>query len=154
MTGFRLCLTCPSCSQASLCHCTRCAIADRAEGTFGRLRYTLGGYRPSQTAHQALSPPPMQGCGLESQETKGGISTLPPRHLAMPLQRLPPILHMLSQNTMPNYSKAPRGLSVLMRVVRIFTNAPSSPGSIVETVNRSLLHSCRSEFTRQGISLP
>ena len=27
-----------------------------AEGTFGRLRYTLGGDRPSQTAHLTLSP--------------------------------------------------------------------------------------------------
>jgi hypothetical protein len=30
------------------------AIADRAEGTLGRLRYSLGGDRPSQTAHQTL----------------------------------------------------------------------------------------------------
>ncbi len=127
MPSFRFCSTCRSRSQAPLCHCTRCAIADRAEGTFGRLRYTLGGYRPSQTAHQTLSPPRIYGCGLEFQKAKGGISTLPPRRLATPLQRLPPILHMPSQNTMSNYSKAPRGLSVLMRVVRIFTNAPSSP---------------------------
>ena len=31
------------------------AVADRAEGTLGRLRYNLGGDRPSQTAHQAMS---------------------------------------------------------------------------------------------------
>ena len=30
-------------------------IADHAEGTFVRLRYSLGGDRPSQTAHKALS---------------------------------------------------------------------------------------------------
>ena len=30
-------------------------MADQAEGTFGRLRYTLGGDRPSQTTHLALS---------------------------------------------------------------------------------------------------
>jgi hypothetical protein len=29
-------------------------IADHAEGTFVRLRYLLGGDRPSQTAHEAL----------------------------------------------------------------------------------------------------
>ena len=31
---------------------------------------------------------------------------------------------------MSSYSKAPRGLSVLLRVFRIFTKAPSSPGSM------------------------
>ena len=30
-------------------------MANRAEGTLGRLRYLLGGDRPSQTAHQAWS---------------------------------------------------------------------------------------------------
>ena len=32
------------------------AISDRAEETFGRLRYSLGGDRPSQTARLTLSP--------------------------------------------------------------------------------------------------
>jgi hypothetical protein len=31
------------------------AISDRAEGTFERLRYLLGGDRPSQTAHLTRS---------------------------------------------------------------------------------------------------
>ena len=31
------------------------AISGRAEGTFERLRYLLGGDRPSQTAYQTLS---------------------------------------------------------------------------------------------------
>ncbi len=31
------------------------AITDRAEGTLGRLRYSLGGDRPSQTTRQTLS---------------------------------------------------------------------------------------------------
>ena len=30
-------------------------MADQSEGTFERLRYTLGGDRPSQTTHLALS---------------------------------------------------------------------------------------------------
>jgi hypothetical protein len=63
MTDFRLCSTCQSHSQASLCHCTRRAISDRSELTFARLRYSLGGDRPSQTAHHALSRTPMRGCG-------------------------------------------------------------------------------------------
>ena len=53
--GFRLCSAYEPRSQAPLCPYTLRTISDRAEGTFGRLRYLLGGNRPSQTAHQALS---------------------------------------------------------------------------------------------------
>src|SRR5690554_4770747 len=52
---FRPCSTCLSHSQAPFCLYTQRAISNRAEGTFGRLRYLLGGDRPSQTPHQALS---------------------------------------------------------------------------------------------------
>ena len=38
-------------------------MANQAEGTFGRLRYTLGGDRPSQTAHLSLSPTRITGLG-------------------------------------------------------------------------------------------
>src|SRR3974377_1166954 len=55
MTDFRLFSTCGSRSQAGLCHCTQRAISDRSEPTIARLRYSLGGDRPSQTAHHALS---------------------------------------------------------------------------------------------------
>ncbi len=44
---FRPCSTCQSHSQAPLCTYTRNLIANQAEGTFGRLRYLLGGNRPS-----------------------------------------------------------------------------------------------------------
>ena len=44
---FRTCLTCRSRSQAPLCTCTRHLVTDQAEGTFERLRYFLGGNRPS-----------------------------------------------------------------------------------------------------------
>src|ERR671917_1750881 len=44
---FRPCSTRRSHSQAPLCTCTQHLIADQAEGTFGRLRYPLGGNRPS-----------------------------------------------------------------------------------------------------------
>ena len=52
---FRPCSTCLSRSQAPFCLYTLRAISDRTEGTFGRLRYSLGGDRPSQTAHLTLS---------------------------------------------------------------------------------------------------
>ena len=52
---FRPCSTCLSHSQAPLCTYTRHLITNQDEGTFGRLRSLLGGDRPSQTTHQALS---------------------------------------------------------------------------------------------------
>jgi hypothetical protein len=48
-------LDCLSRSQAPLCLTLDDLIANQAEGTFGRLRYILGGDRPSQTTHQTLS---------------------------------------------------------------------------------------------------
>ncbi|MEN9711576.1 MAG: hypothetical protein RL441_1568 [Actinomycetota bacterium] len=54
MTSFRSCSTCRSRSQAPLCHYTLRTISNRAEGTFVRLRYFLGGDRPSQTARLIL----------------------------------------------------------------------------------------------------
>eukprot|EP00462_Mataza_sp_D1_P003332 CAMPEP_0175099318 /NCGR_PEP_ID=MMETSP0086_2-20121207/6386_1 /TAXON_ID=136419 /ORGANISM="Unknown Unknown, Strain D1" /LENGTH=102 /DNA_ID=CAMNT_0016373147 /DNA_START=507 /DNA_END=819 /DNA_ORIENTATION=+ len=55
MADFRLCSTCQSRSQAGFCHCTQRAISDRSEPTFARLRYALGGDRPSQTTRHAGS---------------------------------------------------------------------------------------------------
>ena len=52
---FPLCSTCTSRSQAPFCLCTLRMISIHSEGTFGRLRYSLGGDRPSQTAHLSLS---------------------------------------------------------------------------------------------------
>ena len=53
---FRLCSTRWSCSQAPFCLYTLWLVSIQPEGTFGRLRYFLGGDRPSQTAHLTLSP--------------------------------------------------------------------------------------------------
>ena len=54
---FPPCLTCTSRSQAPLCLCTLRPISIRPEGTFERLRYFLGGDRPSQTPRLTLSSP-------------------------------------------------------------------------------------------------
>jgi len=51
-----------------------------------------------------------------------------PRELALPLQSLPPMLHIVNQEPILAYSKGPRGLSVLARVSGIFTTATGSPG--------------------------
>ena len=42
-------------------------ISNHSEGTFERLRYILGGDRPSQTAHQTLSLNRIHGSRLEIQ---------------------------------------------------------------------------------------
>ena len=55
-TCFRTCSTCRSHSQAPLCLYTLRLVSNQPEGTFARLRYFLGGDRPSQTAHQTVSP--------------------------------------------------------------------------------------------------
>ncbi len=144
---FRTCSTCWSRSQAPLCVYTRSTISVRAEGTFGRLRYSFGGDRPSQTARQTLSRSWINRNRLVFQYNKGGISTSTPPKLASRLQSLPPILHILDQDTVSGYSKGARGLSVLLQVVRIFTNITISPSPS--------LRQCSSRYTiRAGRNLP
>ena len=53
---FRLCAAHWPCSQAPLCLYTLRLVSIQPEGTFGRLRYLLGGDRPSQTTRLARSP--------------------------------------------------------------------------------------------------
>ena len=112
MTDFRLCSTCQSHSQASLCHCTQQPMSDRPELTIARLRYSLGGDRPSQTTHHAGSRTRVHWPRLDNRMQKGGISRTPPRQLALPLQRLPPILHISTLLPLQSCSKGARGLSV------------------------------------------
>ncbi len=70
----------------------------------------------------------------------------PPR-LASRFHSLPPILHILYQTTVSGYSKGARGLSVLLQVVRIFTNNTISPSPP--------LRQCPSRYTiRAGRNLP
>ena len=112
MTYFRTCSTCWSHSQATLCLCTRCAISNRAEVTFERLRYSLGGDRPSQTAHLTMFPDQFHGRRLEFRYLKSGIPTSTPPKLTLWLHSLPPILYIKYQNPISGYSEAPWGLSV------------------------------------------
>ena len=72
---------------------------------------------------------------------------MPPRKLALTLLRLPPILYKLHKQSISGYSKAPRGLSVLSRVMCIFTHRIISPGLS--------LRQCPSRCTfRAGRNLP
>ena len=126
-SDFRPCSTCRSRSQAPLCLCTLRMISNHSEGTFGRLRYILGGDRPSQTVHLTRSPNRFHGSRLELRYDQGGIPTSPPHKLALMLLRLPPILYRSYQSPISSCSKAPWGLSVLSRVTCIFTGIKISP---------------------------
>ena len=65
---------------------------------------------------------------LESQQCVAGIPTAAPIQLTPYLHCLPAILYTHCRNPMPGYSKAPRGLSVLLQVTGIFTGITTSPG--------------------------
>ena len=70
-----------------------------------------------------------------------------PRALASPPHSLPPILYTARSNSIPGCSKAPRGLSVLLRVTSIFTGATISPSPS--------LRQCRDRYAfRAGRKLP
>ena len=86
-----------------------------------RLRYFLGGDRPSQTTHQTVSLARLHGPRLGIQASQGGISRMAPPRLASRLHSLPPILHRLTRIPLPSCSKGSRGLSVLSRVLGIIT---------------------------------
>ena len=103
-------------------------VSIRPEETIGRLRYCLGGDRPSQTARLTLSSHPLQGAKLEDQYLKGGIPTSTPPRLAPRSHSLPPMLYMVYPSSISSYSQAPWGLSVLPRVTCIFTGTTISPG--------------------------
>ena len=125
----------------------RCSmISIQPEGTFGRLRYSFGGDRPSQTARLTLSRISLLS-RLEFQYIKGGIPTSAPARLASSFPCLPPILYVMYQNPMSGYSKAPWGLSVQSRVTCIFTGISISPGPS--------LRQCPNRYTfRAGRNLP
>ena len=92
-----------------------------------RLRYILGGDRPSQTTRLALFSTRIHGMLLEAQYVKGGISRLAPRQPQPSLPSLPPILSETHRTPIPGCSKGSRGLSVLPRVLGIFTETAISP---------------------------
>ena len=124
---FRTCSTCWSRSQPALYFYARFVITNHDEASFGLLRYSLGGYRPSKTARLTLSSLQLQGVLLDSQLVKTSISLAAPSCLTTRLRSLLAILHKTSQEPISEYSKGSRGLSVLLRVNSIFTATTISP---------------------------
>lgn len=93
ISDFRPCSKYLSRSQAPFYYCALHTVANRNEGTFELLRYSLGGDHPSQTTRLQLSPARIHGTRLDILYEKSGISPATLERLAPPLQRLPPILH-------------------------------------------------------------
>ena len=122
-------------------------ITNHDETSFGLLRYSLGGYRPSKTARLTMSEFQIHGISLDSRLVKTSISTVTPSHLTMGLRSLLVILHMTNQEPVSEYSKGSRGLSVLLRVNSIFTATTISPSLS--------LRQCPDRYTiRAGRNLP
>ena len=122
-------------------------VSNHSEGTFERLRYSLGGDRPSQTAHLTMSRDQIHGLQLEFQYYLGGVPRVTPQKLTLLLLSLPPILYRQHRNSMLSYSKALRGLSVQSRVASIFTRTITSPDL--------QLRQCTSHYAiRAGRNLP
>jgi len=126
-THFRVCAAGLPCSQARLCACTHRRVTIPPERTFVRLRYALGGDRPSQTRYQPRFPALLQATGLEGYVPQSGISLVPPRPPQGPLHWLPPILRSTTPPPMASLSQAPWGLFVRVWVDGIFTATSISP---------------------------
>ena len=127
MADFRPCSTCRSRSQPALYFYALLVITNHDEASFGLLRYTLGGYRPSKTAHLTLSSLWFHRVLLDFRNFKASISTLAPARLTTRFHSLLAILHIKLQKPISGYSKGSRGLSVLLRVNGIFTATTISP---------------------------
>ena len=144
---FRNCSTCLSYSKAHFYPYALHTIANRVECTFGLLRYSLGGNRPSQTDPLTRSSARIDGTKLDIQLQQGGISPKAPPVLAQRFRSLPPMLHNHNQIPISDYSEGSWGLSVLPRVSGIFTGITTSP--------RSTLRQCWHRYTiRAGRNLP
>ena len=98
--------------------------------TIGRLRYLLGGDRPSQTTDQPRSPSRLHEDGLGARPGQSGISPPAPGPPRGPPRSLPPILRRPGLAPPASCSKAPRGLFVLPQDARIFTGTSVSPGPL------------------------
>ena len=144
---FRNCSTCLSYSKAHFYPYALHTIANRVECTFGLLRYSLGGNRPSQTDPLTRSSARIHGTKLDIQLQQGGISPKAPPVLAQRFRSLPPMLHNYNQIPISDYSEGSWGLSVLPRVSGLVTGITTSP--------RSTLRQCWHRYTiRAGRKLP
>ena len=119
-TCFRTCFCRRSRSQAGLCLYTFTTMSIGRKPTFVPLRYFLARIRPRQTDHLALSPTPRSG-------VSGKISNIPKRGITLAPEGSLLFLTIKMHKSILNFSKAPRGLFVLVEVGRVFTAIAISP---------------------------
>ena len=125
---FPVCSACLPRSQACLCSCTQTGGCRPPRADL-RAPPLLFGRRPPQSNYPpGTVPAPAHGRGLGRQFVGGGIPRATPPGLASRVHGLPPILYATDRRPMPSCSKGSRGLSVLLRVSRIFTTSAISPG--------------------------
>src|SRR5207244_6452394 len=98
---FPTCSTCWSRSQALLCLYTRRLISKQPERSFERLRYRLGGDRPSQTTRLAMSLLWIHRSRLEPRNDQGDISLLPPLSTEAQFQSLPTVMSSHHNTSLP-----------------------------------------------------
>ena len=127
-TCFRTCSACLPRSQAGLHSCALRAVADRPEPTLRAPPLRFGRRPPQSNYPPGTVPAPDRGRRLGRRFAEGGIPRAAPPGLAPRVRCLPPILYATDRWPMPSCSKGSRGLSVLPRVIRIFTNNTISPG--------------------------
>ena len=127
-TCFRTCSACMPRSQARLHSCALQTIANRFERTLCAPPLHFRRRPPQSNYPPGTVRAPDHGRALGRRSCEGSIPRATPRELALPLRGLLPILYTPNQRPMPSCSKGSRGLSVLPRVIRIFTNSAISPG--------------------------
>ncbi len=143
---FRICSTRRSRSQAPFCLSTLLMVSIHYEGTFGRLRYSFGGDRPSQTAQLTLSksvfpkfvsiPAIKEWYPIVASTNTGVLASQAPTYSVHPLPKSN--IRLQSSST---GSFRPVAGNVHLHTYFNFTGSP------VETAPKSLRHSCGSEFT-------
>ena len=125
---FRPCSACGPRSQAGLHSCALRAIADRPEPTL-RAPPLLFGRRPPQSNYPpGTVPARLHGSGLGRRRAGAVFQGRLHGGLRPRFAGSLPILYATRRRPMPSCSKGSRGLSVLPRVIRIFTNSAISPG--------------------------
>ena len=125
---FPTCSRCLSRSQAGLHSCALRTVADRPEPTLRAPPLPFGRRPPQSNYPPGAVLGPGDGAELGRRSCEGGIPRAAPGGLAPPFPSLPPILYAPNRRPTPSCSEGSRGLSVLPRAVRIFTNSAISPG--------------------------
>ena len=125
---FRTCSARPPRSQAGLHSCALRAVADRPEPTLRAPPLRFGRRPPQSNYPPGTVRGPDEGAALGRRSCEGSIPRAAPPGLAPGVHSLLPILYAPNRRPMPSCSEGSRGLSVLPRVIRIFTNSAISPG--------------------------